>query len=67
MLVKDNVNGDIDINRPLDLIWGVDAISQELNLSRRQTITKLESGRLPARKHSGKWCASRTGLRRVLC
>jgi len=25
MLVKDNVNGDIDINGPLDLIWGVDA------------------------------------------
>jgi hypothetical protein len=48
----------------LDLLWGDDAIAEELNLSRRQAYHQLESGRLPARKHSGKWCASRAGLRR---
>jgi hypothetical protein len=47
-----------------DLIWGVDAIAAELNLTRRQTYHQLETGRLPARKQAGKWVASRTGLRR---
>jgi hypothetical protein len=47
-----------------DLLWGVDAIATELNLSRRQTYHQLEAGRLPARKQSGKWVASRSGLRR---
>jgi hypothetical protein len=46
----------------LDLIWGVDAIAAELNLTRCQTYHQLETGRLPARKHAGKWCASRRGL-----
>jgi hypothetical protein len=47
-----------------ELLWGVDAIAKELNLSRRQAYHQLESGRLPARKQSGKWVASRRGLRR---
>jgi hypothetical protein len=53
-----------DLSRKLDLLWGVDAIAKELNLTRRQAYHQLESGRLPARKQSGKWCASRQGLRR---
>jgi hypothetical protein len=48
----------------LDLLWGVEAIAAELGLSARQTYHQLESGRLPARKQSGKWVASRVGLRR---
>jgi hypothetical protein len=47
-----------------DLIWGADAIAKELNLSARQAYHQLESGRLPARKQSGRWVASRTGFRR---
>jgi hypothetical protein len=43
---------------------GIDAISAELNLTRRQTYHQLETGRLPARKQAGKWVASRIGLRR---
>ena len=60
---KVNANVSIDV-ATLDLLWGVDAIARELNLSRRQAYHQLESGRLPARKHSGKWCASASGLRR---
>jgi hypothetical protein len=47
----------------LELIWGAAAIGKELGLTPRQCVHQLESGRLPARKHSGKWVASRTGLR----
>jgi hypothetical protein len=45
-----------------DLLWGVDAIANELSLTRRQTYHQLETGRLPARKQAGKWVASRRGL-----
>jgi hypothetical protein len=47
-----------------DLLWGVDAIANELSLTRRQTYHQLEAGHLPARKQGGKWVASRIGLRR---
>jgi hypothetical protein len=46
-----------------DLLWGVDAIADEIGLTRRQTYYQLESGRLPAMKQAGKWTASRSGLR----
>jgi hypothetical protein len=52
-----------DLGGSLDLIWGAAAIGKELGLTPRQCVHQLESGRLPARKHSGKWVASRTGLR----
>ena len=68
MSVSTNANVGIDdhADNPggLDLLWGIDAISAELNLTRRQTYHQLETGRLPARKQAGKWVASRTGLRR---
>jgi Helix-turn-helix domain len=50
----------------LDLIWGVGvgAIAAELNLSKRSTYYLLESKDIPARKHGGKWVASRPALRR---
>ena len=60
-----NANVNIDVPKSkLDLLWGVDAIAAELNLTRRQTYHQLEAGRLPARKHAGKWVASTSGLRR---
>lgn len=61
-----NANEDANPNHDSiagDLLWGVDAIAQELNLTRRQAYHQLESGRLPARKQAGKWVASRRGLR----
>jgi hypothetical protein len=48
----------------LELIWGAAAIGKELGLTPRQCVHQLESGRLPARKQSGKWVASRAGLSR---
>jgi hypothetical protein len=47
-----------------DLLWGVKPISEEINRSERQTFHLLENGRLPAKKIGGRWCASRTALRR---
>jgi hypothetical protein len=47
-----------------DLLWGVKAISDEINRSERQTFHLLENGHLPAKKKGGRWCASRAGLRR---
>ena len=67
--MSDSDNANAGINDPadtpgLDLIWGIAAISAELNLTRRQTYHQLETGRLPARKQAGKWVVSRKGLRR---
>jgi hypothetical protein len=58
------VQGSRDEARTLDLVWGAAAIAKELNLTPRQCVHQLESGRLPARKQSGRWVASRAGLRR---
>jgi hypothetical protein len=48
----------------LDLLWGVARIAKEIGRNPRQAYHLLESGGLPARKVGGRWCASRTGLRR---
>jgi hypothetical protein len=70
MSVSTNANASIAVHQTDsaglsgDLLWGVDAIAAELNLTRRQTYHQLETGRLPARKQAGKWVASRMGLRR---
>jgi hypothetical protein len=57
-------NANVDISLYPDLIWGCRAISREINRTERQTYHMLESGALPARKESGRWCASRIGLRK---
>lgn len=49
-----------------DLIWGADLIAAELGLEARQVYHQLSQGKLPARKLFGRWCASRSGLRRYL-
>jgi hypothetical protein len=67
MSASNNANVDIpDSANPggLDLLWGIDAIGAELNLTPRQVFHQLKTGRLPARKQAGKWVASRSGLRR---
>lgn len=46
-----------------DLIWGVAAIADEINRSRRQTFYLLDNARLPAQKIGGRWCSSRSALR----
>jgi hypothetical protein len=47
-----------------DLLWGVAAIATAINRTRRQTFHMLEKSKLPAAKIGGRWCASRSGLRR---
>jgi hypothetical protein len=47
-----------------DLLWGSRAISKEINRSARQTFHLLETGQIPASKIGGRWCASRSALRR---
>jgi hypothetical protein len=47
-----------------DLVWGVAAIATAINRTPRQTFHLLETSKLPAAKIGGRWCASRSGLRR---
>jgi hypothetical protein len=48
-----------------DILWGVKAISEEINRSPRQTFHMLETGHLPARKVGGRWTATRSRLHRL--
>ena len=45
-----------------DLIWEVNPIAKEIGRTRRQTHYLLETGKLPACKIGGRWCASRSAL-----
>jgi len=47
----------------LDLIWGADAIANELGVNLRQAFYLLDKGEIPAKKVGRKWCTSRRGLR----
>jgi hypothetical protein len=47
-----------------DLLWGVDPIAKEINRSRRQAFHLISTGKLPVKKVGGRYCASRTGLRK---
>ena len=46
-----------------DILWGVRAISEEIDRTERQTFYLLETGQLPAKKIGGRWCSTRTVLR----
>ncbi len=47
----------------LDLIWGAEAIGQEVNLTERQAFYALENGYLPATKVGKQWVSARSVLR----
>jgi hypothetical protein len=47
-----------------DLLWSVRAIAAEIGRTERQTYHMLTLGQLPAERVGGRWCASRSGLRR---
>ena len=47
----------------LDLIWGAEAIAEQINRPVRTTFYLLETRQLPAKKCGGRWCASREALR----
>jgi hypothetical protein len=48
----------------LDLIWGADAISREINANKRRTFYYLQNGLIPAKKIGESWVASGKALRR---
>jgi hypothetical protein len=47
-----------------DILWGVRAIATELRRPERAVYLMLSRRELPARLLNGKWCASRSALRR---
>jgi hypothetical protein len=47
-----------------DLIWQIDQIAEEVGLPVRVAYHLLRTGVLPGRKIGGKWCSSRSALRK---
>ena len=45
-----------------DLLWGAQAIADELGISRRKAFYYLESSTIPAKKIGGIWVGSRAAL-----
>lgn len=49
-------------DRPLDLVWEVEAIAKLIGRTERQTFHLLGTGQLPAKKVGGRWVAERGKL-----
>lgn len=49
-------------NQTIDLVWGAEAIAEELGTTTRKAFHMLESGTLPARKVGNRWVADRNAL-----
>jgi hypothetical protein len=47
-----------------DIVWGADGIGKVINRNERQTFHLIDTRQLPAKKIGGRWCASRSGLRK---
>jgi hypothetical protein len=47
-----------------DLVWGLPGIGKVIGRDPRQTFHMANAGQIPARKVGGRWCASRSALRR---
>lgn len=60
----DSPSGNDTVSLAGDLIWGVAGIGKEIDRTERQAFYLLETGKLPAAKIGGRWCASRAGLRK---
>lgn len=59
-LLKSSV--EVRRDRP-DLLFGAQAIADELGLDRRQAYYLLQSGHIPGARHiGGTWCVKREGL-----
>lgn len=50
-------------SEPLDLVWGAEAIANEIQVTPRRAFYLLEHGELPAKKVGGRWVAARRSLR----
>tara|TARA_R100000365_G_C2746354_1_gene75599 strand:+ start:681 stop:878 length:198 start_codon:yes stop_codon:yes gene_type:complete len=49
--------------KPLDLLWGCEAIAAFIGRTPRQTFEAVSKGQLPTRKVNGRWVASKKALR----
>jgi hypothetical protein len=47
-----------------DLIWGLAAIGREIDRTERQMLHLVDKDVLPIMKIAGRYCASRSGLRK---
>jgi hypothetical protein len=47
-----------------ELVWGTEAIASEVGIPVRVAYNLLRTGVLPAQKIGGKWCSSRSALRK---
>jgi len=47
-----------------ELIWETGPIGEEVGLKPREAYHLLRTGALPAQKIGGRWCASRSALRK---
>ena len=47
----------------MDLVWGAQAIAEEINVSVRRAFDLMEKGKIPAKKVGGRWVADRAKLR----
>lgn len=54
----------VEIEMPLDLVWGIKAISKVIGRSERQTYEMCAAGHLPARQVGNRWVAKREALER---
>jgi hypothetical protein len=47
-----------------ELVWGTEGIAEEVGIPVRVAYNLLRTGVLPAQKVGGKWCSSRSALRK---
>ena len=47
-----------------ELVWGTEGIAEEVGIPVRVAYNLLRTGVLPAQKVGGKWCSSRSVLRK---
>lgn len=47
-----------------ELVWEVEGVAEEVGLPVRVAYHLLRTGELPGQKIGGKWCSSRSALRR---
>lgn len=50
--------------KPLDLLWGVEAIAKVIGRTYQQTHHMLRTGQLPAKQVGNRWVVSRAELER---
>tara|TARA_R110002051_G_scaffold19584_5_gene54743 strand:+ start:8214 stop:8435 length:222 start_codon:yes stop_codon:yes gene_type:complete len=54
----------LDLEKPLDLVWGIENIAAYIGRSRSQTYLALTKNEIPAKLVNRRWAASRSNLRK---